>query len=132
MQAAPMIAVTNVPASSQFYQALLGAESGHGGDEYEQLLIDGRLVLQLHDCREDPNHGPLRDLHVPNGNGLILWFITEDFDAQVERVQAMNAQLDRPPSMNPFSRSMELWLKDPDGYQIVIAGPSAWEHKQNR
>ena len=128
----PMIAVSDVQASARFYMALLGAVSGHGGDEYEQLLVEGRLVLQLHDCRPDANHGPLRDLDTPPGNGVILWFVTDDFEAQLARVQAMGAPLDREPSQNPFSRSMELWLHDPDGYQIVIAGPSKFEHKKDR
>lgn len=126
----PMIAVQDVPASAAFYIALLGAESGHGGDEYEQLYVGDTLVLQLHDCREDPNHGPLRDLEVQPGNGFILWFITDDFEAQLKRVESLGIAPDREPSMNPFSRSMEVWLHDPDGYQIVIAGPSEWEHKQ--
>ena len=41
-------------------------------------------------------------------------------------------QLDRAPSLNPFSLCMECWLTDPDGYQVVIAGPSAREDKQGR
>jgi catechol 2,3-dioxygenase-like lactoylglutathione lyase family enzyme len=31
-----MIAVADVPAASRFYQAVLGATSGHGGDAYER------------------------------------------------------------------------------------------------
>ena len=120
----PMIAVRDVPASADFYGRLLGAVSGHGGDEYEQLLVNGRLVLQLHDCRADPHHGPLRDLAVQPGNGLLLWFITDDFEAQLDRAQAMGLQPSRAPAQNPFSGSMEFWCLDPDGYQIVIAGPS--------
>ncbi|NLX82820.1 MAG: VOC family protein [Clostridiales bacterium] len=130
MKAQPMIAVRDVPASARFYMDLLGAVSGHGGDEYEQLLVAGRLVLQLHDCRPDANHGPLRDGDIRPGNGVILWFVTDDFEAQIKRVLDMKVSLDREPAMNPFSRSMELWLHDPDGYQVVIAGPSAWEHKR--
>lgn len=128
----PMIAVSDVQASARFYMALLGAVSGHGGDEYEQLLVEGRLVLQLHDCRPDANHGPLWDLDILPGNGVILWFVTDVFEAQLKRVQDMKAPLDREPAMNPFSRSMELWLHDPDGYQIVIAGPSQFKHKKDR
>lgn len=132
MKAQPMIAVQDVRASARFYENLLGAVSGHGGDEYEQLLVEGRLVLQLHDCRPDANHGPLRDVNILPGNGVILWFSVPDFEAQLKRVQAMGAPLDREPGENPFSGSMELWLHDPDGYQIVLAGPSEWEHKKDR
>lgn len=130
MNVHPMIAVKDVEASSQFYQRLLGAKSIHGGDEYDQLAVDGKMLLQLHDCREDPNHGPLRDLAIMPGNGFILWFTTDHFEAQLERVNAMGLTLDREPSLNPFSLSMEIWLKDLDGYQLVIAGPSGHDKKR--
>lgn len=129
MNAVPMIAVADVRASALFYERLLGAVSGHGGDEYEQLLVDGKLILQLHDCREDANHGPLRDLGLAAGNGLLLWFTTDDFEAQLARVHTHQIALLREPSLNPFSRSMEVWLTDPDGYRVVIAGPSEWDKK---
>ena len=44
----PMIAVADVEEASRWYQQVLGAASGHGGPEYEQLLVGGQLVLQLH------------------------------------------------------------------------------------
>lgn len=121
MQAMPMIAVRDVRASAAFYETLLGAKSGHGGDEYEQLLVNGRLVLQLHDVHPDPQHGPLRDLSLPNGNGLALWFETEDFDALLARVQQHSIALMRKPAVNPYSGKRELWLHDPDGYLVVLA-----------
>jgi hypothetical protein len=37
----PMIAVADVEKASQWYQHVLGAASGHGGAEYEQLLVNG-------------------------------------------------------------------------------------------
>src|SRR5690606_11241310 len=60
IQPQPMIAVTDVPASSRWYQQVLGARSGHGGDEYEQIVdAGGRILLQLHDwnTREHPAPG---------------------------------------------------------------------------
>ena len=46
MKPQPMIAVTDVERASRWYQRILGATSGHGGSEYEQLLVDGEMVLQ--------------------------------------------------------------------------------------
>ena len=47
MRPQPMIAVKDVEASSRWYQRLLGCESGHGGKEYERLVCEGELILQL-------------------------------------------------------------------------------------
>jgi hypothetical protein len=56
-----MISVSDVPASSRWYQQLLGLASGHGGAEYEQLLTDGVLVLQLHNEDVGHHHGTVGD-----------------------------------------------------------------------
>ena len=44
----PLIAVADVEKTSQWYQTILGLESGHGGREYEQLLFEQHIVLQQH------------------------------------------------------------------------------------
>jgi hypothetical protein len=46
MRPQPLIALTDVPTSSRWYEELLGCETAHGGEEYERLLRDGTLVLQ--------------------------------------------------------------------------------------
>ena len=38
-----LVCVTDVPASSAWYCAVLGGVSGHGGDEYEQIVVDGEV-----------------------------------------------------------------------------------------
>jgi hypothetical protein len=48
MRPQPLICVTDVDASSQWYQRLLGCRGTHGGREYEQLVKDGSLIPQLH------------------------------------------------------------------------------------
>ncbi|NLW21595.1 MAG: VOC family protein [Clostridiales bacterium] len=121
MKPMPLIAVADVQASARFYSNLLGAVTGHGGDEYEQLLVEGQLVLQLHDTRPDASHGPLRDQAVQPGNGVILWFETGDFQAQLHRLRVLGATPEREPARNPYSGALEVWLRDPDGYQVVIA-----------
>jgi hypothetical protein len=40
MKAQPLIAVSDVERSSRWYQQLLGCQSGHGGNEYEQIVKD--------------------------------------------------------------------------------------------
>jgi catechol 2,3-dioxygenase-like lactoylglutathione lyase family enzyme len=123
MQPQPLIAVSDVEASSAWYRKVLDCESGHGGAEYERLVNrEGQLILQLHhwDAHEHPHLGsPERK---PYGNGVLVWFQTEDFNAAVDRARAMSAQILEGPKINPNARHREIWLRDPDGYVVVIAG----------
>lgn len=126
MKPQPLISVRDVPASARFYCNLLGANPGHGGDDYEQILIDDELVLQLHSPEADDNHDALVNHAVPFGNGVVLWFETSDFPALLDRVARYEIVLDREPFENVYANQMECWLRDPDGYQVVIAGPSGY------
>ena len=85
MRPQPLIAVTDVEASSRWYLRLLGCRSDHGGSAYKRLVADGNLVLQLHNFEVEHDHGAIgnRDDR-PYGNGVLLWFEIDDFDAAVE------------------------------------------------
>ncbi len=123
MRPQPMIAVTDVQASSQWYQSVLGATSGHGGAEYEQLLVDGRLVLQLHHLGVGHHHGTMGDPDVPRGNGVALWFEIDRFTATVERIRAASCTISKDVHLNPNAGHHEIWVIDPDGYLVVFAEP---------
>ena len=87
-QPQPMLAVRDVEASSRWYQQLLGLQSDHGGPEYERLLADGVLVLQLHHREVEHHHGRIGDPEREVGNGVLLWFgDVADFDEAVARAQ---------------------------------------------
>jgi hypothetical protein len=45
--AQPLIAVTDVEASSDWYCRLLGCTSGHGGPAYERVVSGDDFVWQL-------------------------------------------------------------------------------------
>jgi catechol 2,3-dioxygenase-like lactoylglutathione lyase family enzyme len=122
----PLVVVRDVLASSRFYQQVLGAESGHGGDEYEQIVRDGEILLQLHRVDVEDHHGPLADPDQPFGNGVLLWFEVADFENTVERVRATGAPIVTDVHTNPRARQQEIWVRDPDGYTVVLAGPSEW------
>ena len=129
MRPQPLIAVTDVEASSRWYQHLLGCQSAHGGAEYDRLVADGDLILQLHRFQVGHHHGVIGDpASKPYGNGVLLWFEVDDFDAAVARVAEMNASivLDRhrnPPDGAGGPNHWEIWLRDPDGYAVVLASP---------
>jgi catechol 2,3-dioxygenase-like lactoylglutathione lyase family enzyme len=119
-----MVVVRDVDASRRFYLRVLGAESGHGGNEYEQIVRDGEIVLQIHDIEVEDHHGRLADPGQPLGNGILLWFEVADFDATVEAVRTSGATVVRDVHTNPNALQQEIWVRDPDGYLVVLAGPS--------
>ncbi|HWV23928.1 MAG TPA: VOC family protein [Thermomicrobiales bacterium] len=126
MKPQPLITVSSVPISAKFYCDLLGAQQGHGGEHYEQILDGTELVMQLHGFDADVNHAALGEPSLALGNGVVLWFETDDFDSLLSRIREHGITLDREPFENAFARQMECWLHDPDGYQVVVAGPSAY------
>jgi len=109
VRAQPLINCRDVQASSRWYQRLLGCVGGHGGTEYERLWdpslhtskwgSDG-LILQLHAWEVDHHHGPMGDPAGAVGNGVLLWF-----------------------EIDPNASHRELWIRDPDGYTVVLASP---------
>src|SRR5882672_11006141 len=123
VQLAPLICVHDVPASSTWYQQLLGCTSGHGGDEYERLISGGGLVLQLHRWGVERDHGPPGDPTLrPYGNGVLLWFELDDFDAAVGRAVDLNAKTLRDRQLSE-NGNWEYWVRDPDGYTVVLTSP---------
>jgi catechol 2,3-dioxygenase-like lactoylglutathione lyase family enzyme len=122
-----LIAVRDVRAASAWYRTLLGADgldADHAHrDVYDRLLCDGELFLQLHawDAEEHPN---LIDAGAaPHGHGVLLWFEVDDFDAAVGRARALGAEVIEEPHVNPAPQHREMWLRDPDGYVVVLASP---------
>lgn len=116
-----MVAVADVELASRWYQRILGATSGHGGAEYEQLLVDGVMVLQLHGLEVEHHHGTLGDPSGPRGNGVALWFEADDFDAAVRRIRDVDAEVVTDVHLNPNAGHREIWCRDRDGYLVVIA-----------
>jgi catechol 2,3-dioxygenase-like lactoylglutathione lyase family enzyme len=119
-----------VEASSRWYQALLGLRSDHGGPHYERLLAGDTLALQLHHWDTEHHHGRIGDPDREVGNGVLLWFgETTDFDGVVARAEQLDATVVMPPTRNPPAGEgngpahREIWIKDPDGYTVVIASP---------
>lgn len=124
--AQPLIAVRDVRASSRWYGELLGADSlpehSHR-DVYDRICCSGQLILQLHawDKEEHPN---LTDADAaPPGHGVLVWFQVDDFDGAVQRAHGLGAEVIEEPHVNPAPRHREIWLRDPDGYVVVVASP---------
>jgi hypothetical protein len=103
--------------------------SARHGAEYERLISAGALILQLHHFDVEHDHGAIGDPHdKPYGNGVLLWFEINDFDAAVARAAELKAEIVMPRHRNPpvgdgGPNHWELWLRDPDGYTVVLASP---------
>jgi len=129
MRPQPLICVRDVEASSRWYQRLLNCQSDHGGTEYERLNSNGKLVMQLHRWEVGHHHGPIGDpTLMPYRNGVLLWFEIEDFDDAVARSEAMQVEIVLPRHRNPPDgdggpNHWELWVRDLDGYTVVLASP---------
>jgi catechol 2,3-dioxygenase-like lactoylglutathione lyase family enzyme len=128
MRPQPLICVNDVEASSRWYQRLLALRSDHGGTQYERLISGDRLILQLHCWETDHHHGRIGDPKLAHGNGALLWFEVDDFDAAVARAAGLRAKIVLPRHRNPPDHDggpnhWEIWLQDPDGYTVVLASP---------
>jgi predicted enzyme related to lactoylglutathione lyase len=123
----PLLCVADVEVSSSFYAALLIADDTHGGRhgdgprEYGRLEIGDMLVLQLHAADIAHHHGALARPGVPLGNGVAVWFAVDGFDTAAARVHASGAEIVHDVHVNPNAQQREIWLRDPDGYLVVLA-----------
>jgi len=131
-----LLTVRDVEASSRWYQEVLGLRSDHGGPDYERLLADGELVLQLHRREVEHHHGVIGDPDRAVGNGVLVWFgEVGDFDGAVARARRLDAPVVRAPHRNPPEGQgngpghREVWINDPDGYTVVIASPDGEAHE---
>lgn len=116
----------NVRATARWYAERLGAdplpEHSHR-DVYDRISHSGRLLLQLH-ARDERDHPNLVNPSMaPVGHGVLLWFQVDDFDATVRRARGLGAKIIEGPFVNPAPQHREIWLRDPDGFVVVIASP---------
>lgn len=121
-----MLVVRDVSVSADWYCQNLGLQKGHGGDEYEQLIWHNQIILQLHNSEADDNHEALVSEGQEVGHGVLIWLSVSDFEAVVQKLQENNVTLSKAPFFNPYGKQWEVWFRDPDGYQVVVSGPSEY------
>lgn len=120
-----IIGVADVARSFGWYQALLGLpETKPAHDYFGQVVdTDGTVLLCLHAWGAH-EHPPLSSpQHAKPGNGLLLFFRVDDFDAALSRAHELVGELAEQPAVNPGTGTLEFALRDPDGYYVMI---SAW------
>ena len=124
-----IIGVNDVASSFKWYQSLFGQPETRPHHTYFGQLLDsdGTVLLCLHEWGSHEHPSLMsRDQATP-GNGLLLFFRVDDFDASLERARALVARLEEEPQMNPNTRTLEFSLRDPDGYYVTISALSSLE-----
>ena len=120
IKADPIIAVKDVEASSEWYQSAFGCRSAHGGNEFEILVSENNDVLLCLHKWGAHNHLTMTSTE-DAGNGLILYFRTENMEQIRENLKKMDYDVEEEIQMSSNSRRREFSLRDPDGYYITIA-----------
>jgi predicted enzyme related to lactoylglutathione lyase len=116
----PIIAVKDVEASSRWYQSVFGCRSMHGGKEFDILVSESDEVLICLHTWEEHGHPTMVSPAITPGNGLILYFRTENMDVIRQNVKKMGSSVEEDIHLNPNSRKKEFSLRDPDGYYLTI------------
>ena len=118
-----IIGVADVARSFDWYQSLFGQpKSKPAHDYFGQLLdTDGTVLLCLHrwGAHEHPTlSSPAR---AEPGNGLLLFFRVDDFEAALSRARNLVTRLEEEPQPNPATGTLEFALRDPDGYYVMVS-----------
>ena len=90
---------------------------------YDRVHDGAELVLQLHAWDEERHPNLIDAQSAPVGHGVLRWFEVSDFDATVRRATKLGAEIIEEPHFNPAPRHREVWLRDPDGYAVVLSSP---------
>ena len=118
-----IIGVSEVARSHRWYQSLFGQPAtAPAHDFFSQLLDDdGTVLLCLHEWGSHEHPTLASAGHATPGNGLLLFFRVDDFDAALGRARALVDALEQEPAMNPATGTLEFALRDPDGYYVMVS-----------
>ncbi len=118
-----IIGVADVARSFKWYQSLLGLpETAPAHHHFGQICdADGTVLLCLHEWGAH-DHPSLTSPHdAKPGNGLLLFFRVDDFDAALPRARALVGRLEEEPHVNSNTGTPEFSLRDSDGYYVTIS-----------
>jgi catechol 2,3-dioxygenase-like lactoylglutathione lyase family enzyme len=121
-----IIGVGDVAASFKWYQSLFGQPEGSPAHADFGVICDsdGTVLLCLHEWGAHEHPSLLSPAQATPGNGLLLFFRVDDFDASLQRAQALVRRFEEQPHVNPSTGTREFSLRDPDGYYVTISALS--------
>lgn len=116
----PIIAVNDIALSADWYCKVFGLNNAHGENHFAVLRNnEGEVVLCLHAWEKD-DHPTMRDKSIPNGNGLLFYFRSEDWKEIKRNLRRIAWAIEEDVHVNPNSRRQEFSFRDPDGYFITV------------
>jgi catechol 2,3-dioxygenase-like lactoylglutathione lyase family enzyme len=117
-----IVGVADVARSLGWYQQLLGLERTRPAHTYfaQVLDSDGTVLLCLHQWGSH-DHPTLTSPDTKPGNGLLLFFRVDDFDAALSRARGLVDTLADEPRINPATGTSEFALWDLDGYHVMVS-----------
>jgi len=124
----PILAVRDVRASARWYARILGSAEPTGSPPsdhdhiYRRIYVGSDFVLQLHAWDEEAHPNLVDPDRAPVGHGVLVWFEVEDYTAAAARARELGAHVIEE-KVNPNAQHSELWLRDSDGYVVVLASP---------
>jgi hypothetical protein len=94
--------------------------SSGASDVFAVLVSENdEIVLCLHKW-ESHEHPTMKNPSITPGNGFILYFRTQNFNAIRENINKIGVTLEEEPHLNSNSLKHEFSLRDPDGYYLTI------------
>jgi catechol 2,3-dioxygenase-like lactoylglutathione lyase family enzyme len=118
-----IVGVADVPASMRWYQTLLGQPLAEPAHVYFGQIrdTDGTVLLALHAWGAHEHPSLTSPDTVTPGNGLMLFFRVDDYEATLTRARPLVPRFHEEPHLNPNTRTREFTLRDPDGYYVTIS-----------
>ncbi|MPZ48004.1 MAG: glyoxalase [Dehalococcoidia bacterium] len=120
----PIIGVKDVAASTKFYLSLFGQEQRPPHhDDFDMITdADETVLVCLHEWGGHGEGPPLQSPGNEAGNGVLLFFRVDDFDAALERARSLVSHFEEEPAVNADGPgTMEFKLRDPDGYYLTVS-----------
>lgn len=127
MKIDPIIAVKDVELSSKWYQSVFGCRSIHGGNEFDILVSENDEVLVCLHKWGAHNHPTMQNPNGTIGNGLMLYFRTENMEQIRENLRKIDYDVEEEIKLSHNSHRKEFSLRDPDGYYITISESHNYE-----
>ena len=111
-----IIGVADVARSLEWYQSLFGQKkTAPAHEDFAQVVdADETVLLCLHQWGSHEHPTLSSPGSATPGNGLLLFFRVDDFDAALPRARSLVSALELEPQLNPATGTRECARRDPD------------------